>query len=138
MLNDGRVGLVTGRIQGKEVPVFNEIELLEPSKFGTFVARVTMPAADDVGRQLAEIAARLEGCAEDWSTSVRMVCKACSEGRPHKAHDTEAAPVEGAHILGIAAESYDHAMSMVAGWKAEFLTEFSSMGWRLPWSRMVS
>ena len=41
--------------------------------------------------------------AEDWSSSVRMLCKACSEGRPHDAHDHELPPTAaGHHYLGMA------------------------------------
>jgi len=118
VLNDGAP---TGyrKHDGKEIPVFNELALLESSEFGTYVARVLMPPDGSGAEKLGETAAKLDGCAEDWSTSVRLVCKACSEGRPHKAHDAEAAPVEGAHLIGIAARDRDHAASILAGWQAQ-------------------
>jgi hypothetical protein len=117
VLNDGApVG--HRRVNGKDVPVFNELELLEPSPFGTYVARVTMPAGPDCPRQLNEIAARLEGWAEDWSTSVRMLCKACSEGRPHLTHDAESVPADSVHLIGIAARSREHAAKILDDWIA--------------------
>src|SRR5262249_44384091 len=65
-----------------------------------------------------EAAEALEGSAEDWSTSLRMLCKACSEGRPHKEHDTKAAPVDGVHLIGIAARTREHATQIVNAWQA--------------------
>jgi tetratricopeptide (TPR) repeat protein len=118
VLNDGApVGY--RQVDGKDVPVFNELELLEPSSFGTYVAHVRMPPSGDHATKLVELAAKLEGHAEDWSTSVRLICKACSEGRPHKAHDTAAAPREGAHLVGIAARNRDHASSILSSWQSE-------------------
>jgi hypothetical protein len=87
----------------REVPVFNAIQLLEASPHGTYVARIALPNTPELVARLAEIAARLGGSTEDWSTSVRMLCKACSEGRPHAMHDAQAAPPEGIHLVGIAA-----------------------------------
>src|SRR5262249_19765962 len=101
------------------IPVFNELQLLEPSPFGTYVARVALPPDRDFASKVSAIAARLDGSAEDWSTSVRLLCKACSEGRPHATHDTESAPRQGTHLIGIAARSHDHAESIAAGWQAE-------------------
>jgi len=43
------------------------------------VARVALPGRGEDFLELAEIAASQEGSAEDWSTSVRMLCKACHE-----------------------------------------------------------
>ena len=117
VLNDGAP---TGyrKYAGKEVPVFNALDLLEKSPFGTYVARVQMPSKREYTEGLAEIAADKDGMAEDWSTSVRILCKACSEGRPHKAHDTEKAPKSGVHIIGIAARDRRHAKTILDTWKS--------------------
>src|SRR5262249_31321976 len=106
------------RYEGQELPVLNALELLEASPFGTFVARVAMPPQREHAEKLAEVAAELEGAAEDWSTSVRMICKACSEGSPHEAHDTEAAPPDGIHLIGVAARDRDHASKILHVWEA--------------------
>ncbi len=117
VLNDGApVG--HRKVDGKDIPVFNELELLEPSPFGTYVASVALPSGSEAARRLVEIADRLEGCAEDWSTSVRMLCKACSEGRPHLTHDSESVPADGVHLIGIAARNREHAERILADWTA--------------------
>jgi hypothetical protein len=118
VLNDGApVGY--RQVQGKDVPVFNALELLQPSSFGTYVARVKLPPDGDCGSKLTQIADTLDGSAEDWSTSVRMICKACSEGRPHQTHDTEAARDATDHIIGIAARDHAHATKILTAWTAE-------------------
>jgi tetratricopeptide (TPR) repeat protein len=118
VLNDGApVGY--RQHQGQEVPVLNELELLERSPFATFVAEVCMPDRAEYVKNLAELAADLGGCAEDWSTSVRMICKACSEGRPHEKHDAEADRSDGVHLIGIAAGNLKHAQTILSSWKKE-------------------
>lgn len=118
VLNDGApVGY--RKYDGKDYPVLNAIELLQPSPFGTYVARVHMPENAEYVAKLAETAAQLEGSAEDWSTSIRIVCKACSEGRPHADHDTAAAPPDGVHLIGVAARDRQHALKMLNAWEAD-------------------
>src|SRR5258708_15861098 len=98
VLNDGEPSGYR-RYGKQEVPVLNALGLLEPSAFGTYVARVTLPKQPTYVAQLAELATEQGGSAEDWSTSTRLICRACSEGRPHKAHDTEAAAPDGVHLI---------------------------------------
>lgn len=118
VLNDGAP---TGyrKYKGQDVPVFDALELFERSPFDTFVADVAMPPEHEHIVRLAEVAAAKEGCAEDWSTSVRILCKACSEGRPHAEHDTSAAPAPGVHIIGIAARSREHASDILHAWEQD-------------------
>jgi hypothetical protein len=117
VLNDGApVGY--RKFEGKEYPVFNALELLERSPFATFVVRVKMPPQPELLGKLADTAASLEGSAEDWSTSVRILCKACSEGRPHKEHDTKAAPADNLHLIGVAARDRQHATQILSTWAA--------------------
>ena len=75
-----------------EVPVFNELEVLEVSGYSTY--EVVIEANDEKDRTaLVEMGEALELGVEDWS-NVRMLCQACSEGRPHSEHD-EQPPGEG-------------------------------------------
>jgi tetratricopeptide (TPR) repeat protein len=117
VLNDGApVGY--RKYRGEDVPVFNALDLLEPGPFGTYVAQVAIPPQGKHAEKLAETAAEMGGCAEDWSTSVRILCKACSEGRPHAEHDEEAAPPKGAHLIGVAARDREHARAILSAWEA--------------------
>jgi hypothetical protein len=107
------------RSQAGGTPVFDALQLLEPSPFGTYVAQVAMAAEQEQVARLAEVAAQQGGSAEDWSTSVRMLCSACSAGRPHDLHDTEAPPPPaGAHLIGIAARDRQQATAILSAWEA--------------------
>src|SRR5262245_27602277 len=117
VLNDGAPNGYR-KFQGKEYPVFDALELLQPSPFGTFLAQVVMPDGSPPFAELVQAAEHLEGSAEDWSTSLRMLCKACSEGRPHKQHDTKAAPADGVHLIGIAGRDQPHATKILEAWQA--------------------
>jgi Tetratricopeptide repeat len=118
VLNDGAPNGYRN-YQGKEVPVFDELQLLQPSSFSTYVARVKVPPGEKHEDRLPHIADELGGCAEDWSTSLRFICKACSEGRPHSTHDTSGEPAaDGMHLIGIAARDRDHATQILSTWQA--------------------
>src|SRR5207237_9637823 len=108
MLNDGAPNGYR-KFQGKDLPVFDALELLEPSPFGTYLARVVIPDGSPPFAELMEAAERLEGSAEDWSTSLRILCKACSDGRPHMERDTKAATTDRLHRSGIGARDVAHA-----------------------------
>ncbi len=75
-------------IDGREYPVFNVLELFEPSRQSTYEVEVLAPSAGDVEELIAAFA---EFCieAEDWTTNVRQICRQCSEGTPHEDHDEE-------------------------------------------------
>lgn len=66
---------------GREVPVFDELELLVPSGASTWSVEVTVPTEADRDALLA-ILERRAVPAEDRTTMLRILCKACSEGNP--------------------------------------------------------
>jgi hypothetical protein len=120
VLNDGAP--VGHRLyRGEEVPVFNALQLFQCSKFGTFIARVRMPVNSAKGERLCQLAAEMEGSAEDWSTSIQILCKACSEGTPHDHHDSERVPPQppDVRLIGIAARNRKHATQILNAWETE-------------------
>jgi tetratricopeptide (TPR) repeat protein len=88
VLHDGAAVGYRPDAEGREKPVFNVFELFEESRFTTFVANVIAPAAADI-EALVACCDEADVACEDWST-VRILCRACSEGRPHDTHDHEA------------------------------------------------
>ncbi|MDG9702242.1 c-type cytochrome biogenesis protein [Streptomyces sp. DH37] len=65
---------------GHAYPVFDEIELWAPSPVPTWV--VLLEAATEADRDALErLAADAGFAAEDWSSSVRLLCRSCSESR---------------------------------------------------------
>lgn len=117
VLNDGAPNGYR-MLDDHEVPVFDCLALLEPSAFSTYVAEVEMVAAGAAADRLAELAASRGLAAEDWSTSVEVLCKACSEGRPHARHDHAAPEVKGPHRIAIAAPGMEDVRRLIADWQA--------------------
>ena len=73
---------------GTERAVFNALELFETSAFSTYEVELVATAATD----LEALVARCDEAGvpfEDWTENVRYLCRACSEGRPHDAHDSD-------------------------------------------------
>lgn len=73
---------------GREYPVFNVLELFQPSDQNTYEIALWVTHNTDVA-DLLELLRQQELAAEDWSRSVRILCKQCSEGTPHEHHDAE-------------------------------------------------
>jgi hypothetical protein len=103
-------------VDGHEVAVFDEIEVLKPSRLGTFEARVHVGDAEDLAA-LEQTFDAAGAAAEDWS-SIRHICKQCSEGRPHEGHHAEPPDVAGEHRIGIAAAGRDLAADLLRAWSA--------------------
>lgn len=81
---------------GPSFPVFDEIELWAPSPVPTWV--VLLEAATEADRDaLEKLAADAGFAAEDWSSSVRLLCRSCSEGSMPSAEG------EGEHL-----DPHDH------------------------------
>lgn len=77
--------------EGREYSVFNVLELFEPSPNSTYEAELRVSGQADVEELLALLDERDIAC-EDWSQSVRILCRQCSEGHPHEEHEPQ--PVE--------------------------------------------
>ena len=104
-------------LEGKEVPVFDELQLLLPSEFGTYTITVDGATTDDV-EVLVDLTLEGDLFAEDWS-NLRLICRACSEGNPsNEAHDHD--HDYGAHEnrrVAIAARSENEVHQILKRWK---------------------
>jgi hypothetical protein len=67
-------------------PVFNELDRLVASRVPTLSVEVTCPTEAD-SDDLSETFAAAGLAAEDWTSSFRVLCRACSEGNPDLVHD---------------------------------------------------
>ena len=67
--------------QGRTYFVFDELERWSPSEIPTLRADVRC-ANDRDALELVEAFREASFAAEDWTTSVRALCKACSKGQP--------------------------------------------------------
>ena len=99
-----------------EVPVFDELMLLQKSDYATYMAELEVRDAGSLDGLIGRFEEHTM-YAENWSTSVRMLCRACSEGRPHEQHDRELdSPDEGLARLGVAAKSMGELESLLEQW----------------------
>jgi hypothetical protein len=121
VLNDG-AGTGFRKLEEREVPVFNCLGLLRASRFSTWVLEVELEETDP-GRQdavdlLEELALAHELAAEDWTMSIQMLCKACSEGKPYAGHEHPREPVGGHRRLAIASPDQDQVRALLDDWRS--------------------
>src|SRR5205085_11835170 len=106
---------------GRKVPVFDELELLLPSEFGTFAVTIENASEQEL-EAFAESIIQHGLNGENWETDVRVICRACSEGRPFdEAHDhAEEQPLAPASnfCLAIAATSEAQVNEILVAWQA--------------------
>jgi hypothetical protein len=106
---------------GQERAVFNVLELFERSRFSTYEASVEAPSPADVESLISRCEAAQVVC-EDWTASMRRLCKACSEGKPYESHDheiKESKAWEVSRRVGIAAEVLERVTAILEAWAAE-------------------
>lgn len=119
VLNDGAA---TGhrRLNDREVPVFNCLGLFDASRFSTWVVELEFAAAAgaDAGavEVLKEMATKRDLASEDWSTSIRTLCKACSEGSPSEEHEHPHTHADRRHQIAIAAPDSEQGRRLVDDW----------------------
>ena len=87
ILNDGAP---TGKriYNGREYSVFDELELIEASEYQTYSIGVKVGVENDL-EKLWDLCDESDMGFENWTSSVYMICKQCSEGIPHKTHDKD-------------------------------------------------
>jgi hypothetical protein len=98
--------------QGRTFPVFDELERWEGSDVPTVEASVQ----GDVEALLAELSSAGHA-AENWTQSVRLLCRRCSEGSAHEHSGPSPAGDGGDHFLGIAGP-VDQVEPVVHAWAA--------------------
>ncbi|MFT3696836.1 MAG: tetratricopeptide repeat protein [Kofleriaceae bacterium] len=90
----GDLVLHDGESRGKrmlgeqEVPVFDELVVLEKSAYGTWSVEATCASADERDALIA-LFDDVDGAIEDWTESIVMLCSACSLGTPHEHHERD-------------------------------------------------
>ncbi len=104
------------RLGEREVSVFNVFQVLERSGRQTYETHVTAETEGDVNAltKLAED----NGCvAEDWTETVHVICRECSDGIPHTEHSHTQAPREFRRRVGISAASMEQASAVLMQWE---------------------
>lgn len=118
ILHDGAANGVR-RVGEKKYMVFDEIAVWQASPYSTFEAWIETPAPELL-QTLAERIHRHDGQIEDWSETVRYICKACSEGDPDQKHDHPPVTENGdTRWLGLAAVDEGMLRSAIDDWLDE-------------------
>jgi tetratricopeptide (TPR) repeat protein len=123
VLNDGEpVG--ERQLNGQSRAVFNELALLEPSAYGTHCVTVTAPDEEAL-RALLDSIERNDYIAEDWTSSIRILCKACSEGtveeRANHQHDHADDGWKTERLIAIAAIEIAPVDALLDQWRRDGL-----------------
>jgi hypothetical protein len=88
VLNDGAPVGSRLNSNGVERGVFNVLELFEASPFTTHEIEIVAPTAADM-QALMSLSDAADLAVEDWTKSLSLLCRACSEGGPYGKHDHE-------------------------------------------------
>lgn len=123
VLNDGAANGYR-KLDGHDVPVFDCLEVLQPSNCSTCVAEIELSPSDTGAdssaiERLVELAEERGLAAEDWTAGLEVLCKACSEGRPHDAHERAPREIKGPHRVALAAPEPERARALLADWAAQ-------------------
>jgi tetratricopeptide (TPR) repeat protein len=115
VLHDGAPNgerMAWGRVYG----VFDELERWQPSEIPTLQVQVTV--ADEADAQaLTNAFDEAECAAQDWTGSIRQICRQCSEGRPSEDHAHPEPHFETERRFGLAAP-LDDATRLLNDWVA--------------------
>ncbi|WP_295772353.1 hypothetical protein [uncultured Mucilaginibacter sp.] len=126
ILNDGApVG--TRISNGVEYSVLNELKLLKPSEYKTYSVTIYTSRQSDIDK-LEEFCEAAEIEMEDWST-IRYLCKQCSEGVAHKDHDQDIEEREtpSERYIGFAAINKPVLVHVLTDWSVITLCEYSEV-----------
>ena len=77
---------------------------------------VDLSRIEDI-QALKELCAPTKNVMEDWSTSVRIICKQCSEGKPHEHHDKDLENTPSMRrTIAIATKNYPEIDDILKSW----------------------
>jgi len=100
--------------EGKEYSFFNELQIIQKSNFQTFSF-----ICDFRTQENYEILEKdcLSNEIANWTTDVEILCKACSEGKPHEIHKHEPNFKDKLMTIAFASESEDILSETLIKWK---------------------
>jgi hypothetical protein len=113
VLHDG--ASVGSRIsQGREYGVFNVLEIFEPSQWSTYCAVIDAPGMEAV-TVLGKLAEQSEMGFEDWTDSIRPLCRECSESSVHE-HAEQASNWSPRRRIGLSAKESTQIDDLLRTW----------------------
>jgi tetratricopeptide (TPR) repeat protein len=102
-------------LDGVEYSVFDELEVLEESGYQTYSIGVEVDDSDEI-TALEDMCYDLNYGFENWTDSVKILCKQCSEGVPHEDHDNELESNTDVYNLAIATNMLEELENVLEEW----------------------
>lgn len=123
VLNDGAPNGFR-KVQGRDVPVFDELELFEASDYKTFAVWVQLENLKQLDT-LEKVCEKNDLGFENWTTHLRHICSQCSRGTPHEVHDKslEAKVQQGQYQIAVAVKNDSQLDFIVAEWRKQVAAE---------------
>jgi len=116
VLNDGAANGYR-MSEGKEYPVFDEIQHLSSSNYQTYSFKCKHITKDQF-EDLQQRCWNSDIAIENWTTQVRFFCKQCSEGKPHEHHDHDLKEHDE-HRIAFASTLQDTLVSVLDSWRED-------------------
>lgn len=111
---------------GKEYPVLNELQLLIKSGYKTYSVLLFNAEQTHVDK-LEFLCEEAEIEMEDWTT-IRLLCKQCSEGTPHEHHDKDLSKTNiTERQIAFACTGNHHILEVLDKWRAITLVDSSDL-----------
>lgn len=118
VLHDG-AGVGERVVNGMTFPVFNVFCCQTQSEYDTFEVEVTISSDDDMVA-LDHLSEKHDCAMEDWTQSVNILCKECSEGTPHEHHNNDADNEwQPKRNIGFAARTKQDVNNLLALWSKQ-------------------
>ncbi|MBL0743876.1 tetratricopeptide repeat protein [Chryseolinea lacunae] len=103
---------------GVKYPVFDELQHLEQSRYQTFSLKCRVLSES----QYKDLEGRCKAVdieIQNWTTTVRLLCRKCSEGTPHEKHDEDLKKDVDEFLIGIASTSEELLSRTLETWFEE-------------------
>jgi tetratricopeptide (TPR) repeat protein len=119
VLNDGAPNGFR-KVQGHDVPVFDELELFQASEYHTYAIWVQLESLKKL-EMLEKICHKNNLGFENWTTMLRHICRQCSEGTPHEVHDKslEEKVKNGQYQIAVAAKNDSQMEFILSEWQTK-------------------
>jgi hypothetical protein len=104
-------------VEGRTFSVLEELGVVAPSAFGTFVVHVIAPAEVDADA-LVDLGDDEHLAIEDWSAHVQIVCPDCSTGRVDHDHARDTEGWRAERRVGIAARDLASVHGALERWRS--------------------
>jgi len=112
-------------LDGVEYPILNELELIGRSNYKTYSCTIHTKEVSKI-EKLINICEQYDIEAEDWST-VRYLCKKCSEGTTHEHHDHDLQERDKNALIGFAITDQNLLKEVIHKWHAITLCEYENI-----------